>query len=92
MVQLDERYCSKYMYMHITFLHDIFLFSELPKADCTDGDVRLIQREDAFTGVFQLCRGGVWGTVCISSVVSNFFAADIACRQLGFGFGEYHFT
>lgn len=57
--------------------------------DCRDGDVRLIQREEAYSGVFQLCRGGVWGTLCINSVFSSLFSADIACEQLGFDPGEY---
>ena len=67
----------------------IMHISELPEVECTDGDVRLIQREEESTGVFQLCRGSVWGTVCFDSF-SDPFSANIACRQLGFGPGEYH--
>lgn len=56
-----------------------------------DGDVRLIQRSAINTGVFQLCHGGVWGTLCIHSIISSDFstaAAKIACRLLDFEYGK----
>ena len=61
--------------------------SELPEVECTDGDVRLIQRERESSGAFQLCRGGVWGTVCFNSLPTP-SSANVTCRQLGFGSGE----
>ena len=47
---------------------------------CTDGDVRLADRESDYVGRVELCYRGVWGTVCDET--TNDHAAEVVCRQL----------
>ena len=47
-----------------------------------DGHVRLVGGSTELEGRLELCRNGVWGTLC-----DNFwdgFDSSVACRQLGF--------
>ena len=55
---------------------------------CNSGDVRLVGGATNASGVVEVCRNNVWGTMC-----SNYFGtsdARVVCRQLGFqdGYGE----
>ncbi|CAI8027223.1 Deleted in malignant brain tumors 1 protein [Geodia barretti] len=51
------------------------------RAVCTDGDVRLEDKESDYVGRVGLCYKGVWGTVFDREINDN--AAIIVCRQLG---------
>ena len=66
---------------------------------CTFGEVRLIDGKDSSNGRFEICLGGVWGTVCDEEFHNQ--DAKIVCKQLGleymgaeavfggvFGYGE----
>ncbi len=51
------------------------------EANCTDGDVRLVNGTNPFEGRVELCVNKAWGTSCESGF--NERDADIICNQLG---------
>jgi hypothetical protein len=62
---------------------DLFILTEfLVRADCANGDVRLVNGTTPYEGRVEICYDGVWGSVCDSSW--NEWDAAIVCLQLGF--------
>uniref|UniRef100_A0A1X7UCA1 SRCR domain-containing protein n=1 Tax=Amphimedon queenslandica TaxID=400682 RepID=A0A1X7UCA1_AMPQE len=51
------------------------------KADCTDGDVRLVGGSTEYEGRVEVCINKAWGTICKSGWNEN--DIHVACRQLG---------
>ncbi|KAG2444966.1 hypothetical protein HXX76_001701 [Chlamydomonas incerta] len=51
--------------------------------DCTDGDLRLRDGPNAWSGRVELCSGGRWGTLCDAGW--GWDDARVVCRQLGLG-------
>lgn len=49
---------------------------------CTDGSVRLVDGQNATEGRVEVCRGGVWGTICDDSGDWGSADARVVCRQL----------
>ncbi|KAG2493107.1 hypothetical protein HYH03_008770 [Edaphochlamys debaryana] len=53
--------------------------------NCTDGQLRLRDGPNAWSGRVELCLEGRWGTICDAGW--NWDDARVACRQLGFEAG-----
>ena len=52
---------------------------------CTNGDVRLADGPDPYSGRVELCLNGQFGTVCDDNWDST--DAQVICGQLGYGGG-----
>ena len=60
----------------------------LVPANCSDGDVRLVDGLTDFEGRVEVCINRIWGTVCASTSryyynYWNVNDAKVVCRQLG---------
>ena len=67
--------------MHITFVA-----MQVTSANCSDGDVRLVDGSVDYEGRVEICINRVWGTVCSTSYRYNYWDlsdAKVVCRQLG---------
>jgi hypothetical protein len=60
----------------------LFYEFSLVRADCANGDVRLVNGTTPYEGRVEICYDGVWGSVCDSSW--NTRDAAIVCLQVGF--------
>ena len=61
---------------------------EVVPANCSDGDVRLVDGSVTYEGRVEVCINQVWGTICSST--SRYYnsywgvsEAKVVCRQLG---------
>ena len=64
------------------------MFSE--PANCSDGELRLVDGESVREGRVEVCFNGVWGDVCIRVISTQ--AAAVVCRQLGYNpLGMYNY-
>ena len=50
-------------------------------ADCTTGDIRLVNGSSPLEGRLEICINNAWGTVCHDSFSKD--DAQVVCRQLG---------
>ena len=50
---------------------------------CTNGDLRLVEGDDAREGRVEVCNDEEWATVCDDSWDAQ--DAQVACYQLGYG-------
>ena len=50
---------------------------------CTDNQIRIVDSMgiNATEGLVEVCTGGGWGTVCVTSFGSS--DAQVVCRELG---------
>jgi len=57
------------------------------RANCSDGDVRLVDGTALNDGRVEICFNNAWGTICNSGF--DRLDAGVICQQLGFSqFGE----
>lgn len=66
-------------YPTVPFMHHC---CNIYTADCTDGDIRVVNGVTALEGRVEVCVDGAWGTVCDDLWGAE--EASVACRQLGF--------
>ena len=52
------------------------------QANCTNGDVRLVNGSSPHEGRVEICVNEVWGSVCSNGWSS--YDAKVVCRQLGY--------
>ena len=52
------------------------------KANCTNGEVRLVGGSGPHEGTVEVCVNEAWGAICSNSWSS--FDAKVVCRQLGY--------
>ena len=52
------------------------------QANCTNGEVRLVNGSGPHEGRVEICVNEAWGTICSNSWSS--FDAKVVCRQLGY--------
>lgn len=53
-----------------------------PPANCSDGDVRLVDGTASNEGRVEICFNSAWGTICDSSFTGR--DAGVICQQLGY--------
>ena len=53
---------------------------------CVDGELKLVDGKDATEGRVEVCRAGMWGTICDNSGSWGIHEARVICNQLGFPF------
>ena len=53
-----------------------------PNTSCIEGDVRLQDGTDPFSGRVEICRYRTWGTICTDQWDNN--DARVVCRQLSY--------
>lgn len=62
--------------------HYIFLtVTTADPVDCQDDDLRLFGGNSEREGSLQICRNGVWGSICSRF---TYIEASVACADLGY--------
>ena len=51
-------------------------------SECQSGNVRLVGGATNASGVVEVCKNNVWGTMCFDRSYGSF--SRVVCRQLGF--------
>ena len=51
-------------------------------AGCEEDAIRLLEVQNKFKGLVEVCQGGIWKTVCNQGWGDR--EARVVCRQLGF--------
>ena len=72
-------------------MHIIYVAVQITSANCSDGDVRLVDGSVGYEGRVEICINRVWGTVCSTTYRYTYSYyirwdvtdAKVVCRQLG---------
>lgn len=64
------------------FFWDAHAVNGTPPANCSDGDVRLVDGTASNKGRVEICFNSAWGTICDSSFTGR--DAGVVCQQLGY--------
>ncbi len=54
-----------------------------PTSNCTNGDVRLMDKRNEYSGRVEFCVGGFWRSLCADEFWTD-GNAQVVCRQLGY--------
>lgn len=68
---------SRYLFKVLIF----FIGEETQFANCTDGEIRLVDGTNPLEGRVEICVSNAWGTVCDDAFSSE--DAAVVCQQLG---------
>ena len=58
------------------------MIAYVQRAQCTDGEVRLVNGDASYEGRVEVCVNEAWGTVCSDDWDNT--EAQIVCIQLGY--------
>ena len=78
-MSVDNQQQLLYIFVCLTSLH-----GTAPVQPCQEGSVRLVNGDIEQEGRVEVCIGGLWGSMCVSSWNNPSANGFVVCNQLGF--------